>query len=67
MNIIVLRPYAYLVTELHKVFKSQEDVEVKVDRRYGERRTRKEPCSYEHRQADRRSTKEGMVEVVISI
>ena len=66
MSIIVLRPYALLVTELHKVFKSQEDVEVKVDRRYGERRTRKAPFSYEHRRADRRSPKESMVEIVIS-
>ena len=66
MSIIVLRPYAHLVTELHKVFKSQEDVEVKVDSRYGDRRTRKEPFSYEHRLADRRSTKERLVEVVIS-
>ena len=66
MSIVVLRPYAYLVTELHKVFKSQEDVEVKVDTRYGERRTRKEPFSYEHRRADRRSAKENLIEVVIS-
>jgi len=66
MSIIVLRPYAHLVTELHKVFKSQEDVEVKVDSRYGDRRTRKEPFSYEHRRADRRRAKETLLEVVIS-
>jgi hypothetical protein len=66
MNIIVLRPYAFLVTELHKTFKSQEDVQVKVDSRHGEQRTKKEPFSYEHRLADRRSTKETLVEVVIS-
>ncbi|MBW1671307.1 MAG: hypothetical protein JRF20_08860 [Deltaproteobacteria bacterium] len=46
MSIIVLRPYDYLVTELLKVFKGQKDVKVKVDSRYGQRRTQKEPFSY---------------------
>ena len=66
MSIIVLRPYDYLVTELLKVFKGQKDVKVKVDSRYGQRRTKKEPFSYERRQVDRRKTKETLVEVVIS-
>ena len=66
MSIIVLRPYHYLLTEIQRVFKGQEDVEVKVDSRYGERRTKKESFSHERRKADRRSTKETLVEVVIS-
>ena len=66
MSIIVLRPSDYLVTELLKVFKGQKDVKVKVDSRYGQRRTKKEPFSYERRQVDRRKTKETLVEVVIS-
>jgi len=66
MNIIVRRPYDYLVRDLQKVFKNQEDVKVKVDSRHGQRRTKKEPVSYEHRQAERRRKKETLVEVVIS-
>ena len=66
MSIIVLRPYSFLVTELHGIFKGQEDVEVRVDRRFEQRRTKKESFSHEQRQSDRRSTKETLVEVVIS-
>jgi len=66
MSIIVQRPYDYLVRDLQKVFKGQEEVKVKVDSRYGQRRTKKEPVSYEHRQAERRRKKETLVEVVIS-
>jgi len=66
MSIIVLRPYEYLIMELKSVFKGQEDVEVRVDSRYGERRTKKEPFSHERRRTDRRRKKEALVEVVIS-
>ena len=66
ISIIVLRPYNYLVSDLQRVFKGKEDVEVKVDRRYRERRTKKESFSYERRQAERRSIKDTLVEVVIS-
>jgi len=66
MNIIVRRPYDYLETELLKVFKDQKDAKVKVDSRYGHRRTKKEPFSFERRQDDRRRKKELLVEVVIS-
>ena len=66
MSIIVLRPYDYLISELQSVFKGQEDVEVKVDSRYEERRTKKEPFSHERRWTDRRRSKEALVEVVIS-
>ena len=65
LSIIIQRPYAYLIKELQKVFKDQEDVIVKVDSRYGQRRTKKEPFSNDRRQADRRRTKEMLVEVTI--
>ena len=66
MNIIVRRPYDYLATDLLRVFNGQEDVKVKVDSRYGQRRTKKEPFSDERRLDDRRRKKETLVEVVIS-
>jgi len=67
MSIIVRRPHDYLISELLRVFKSQEDVKIKMDDRYNERRTREEPFLYERRQADRRKTKETLIEVIISI
>ena len=67
MNIIALRPYDYWVKDLQRVFKGQEDVKIKVDCRYGQRRTKKEPFSDERRQAERRKIKETLGEVVISI
>lgn len=51
MSIIVRRPYDY---------------KVKVGSRYGQRRTKKEPFSYERRRDDGRRKKETLVEVVIS-
>ena len=66
MNLIVRRPYDYLTTNFLRVFNGKEDVKVKVESRYGQRRTKKEPVSYERRQAERRRKKETLVEVVIS-
>ncbi len=66
MSIIVRRPYDYLAKNLLKFFNSQKDVTVKVDSRYGQRRTKKEPFSYERRRDDRRRKRETLVEVVIS-
>jgi len=67
MNLIVRRPYDYLTTNFLRVFNGKEDVKVKVESRYGQRRTKKEPVSCERRQAERRRKKETLVEVVISI
>jgi hypothetical protein len=67
MNIIAYRPYDYLVKNLQSVFQDKEDVNVQMDRRYGQRRTQKLPFSDERRQDDRRKTKETLVEVIISI
>ena len=66
MCIIIHRPYAYLAAELKNFFKGQADVTVKVDRRYQERRTKKESCLSERRRTDRRKSKEELLEVVIS-
>lgn len=66
MSIIIRRPYAYLQKELCSTFEGQEDVKVIIDRRYGERRTRRQPCEFERRRADRRGPKEELVEVLFS-
>ena len=66
MSIIIRRPYAHLKEELCRAFEGQEDVKVIVDKRHGERRTSQEPVAMERRQADRRSPKEELVEVLIS-
>jgi hypothetical protein len=67
MSVIVQRPHAYLQQELRRTFAGQEDVKVIVDRRYGERRTRRQSIAVERRCADRRRSKEQLVEVVISV
>jgi len=67
MNIIVSQPYAHLVSVLGRVFKGQGDVNIKVDDRQGERRERKGAFSDERRQAERRRTREILVEAIVSI
>jgi hypothetical protein len=66
MSIIIRRSYAHLETELKRIFNGQADVKVKVDRRYEERRTKKEFYPSERRRDDRRKFKEELVEVIIS-
>jgi hypothetical protein len=66
MSIIVRQPYAYLETDLQKIFKVQEDVEVVVDRRYGQQRTEMRDFPHERRRSDRRKSKETLIKVVIS-
>ena len=63
MSIVIRRPYAFLEKELRSTFEGQEDVKVIVDRRYGERRTSTEQAGLERRRADRRITKEEILEV----
>jgi len=65
MSIIIQRPYAYLKNQLLTAFKRQEDVNVIVDRRYRERRASEEPFAAERRRADRRTSKEQLVEVIL--
>jgi len=66
MTIVIRRPYAFLEKELRTTFEGQEDVEVIVDRRYRERRTRAHPVELERRRADRRRPREELVEVLLS-
>lgn len=66
INIVVRRPYAYLEKDIAGVFTGQEDVSVKVDRRYGERRKEVNDSSRDRRQGERRQIKETLVDVVIS-
>jgi hypothetical protein len=66
MSIVISRRYAHLEEELSKTFKGQKDVKIIVDRRYGERQASIKPVVKEQRRADRRSTAEQLVEVVIS-
>ena len=65
MSIVVRRSYDYLKEELQQTFGEQDDVEVIVDRRTGERRRAREPLMIERRRADRRCPTEEIVEVVI--
>ena len=53
MDIIIQRPYAHLMRELQKVY-SNEDIKIKVDSRYGERRKEKRLVLNDHRYSDRR-------------
>lgn len=66
MCLIIRRPYDFLEAELKKTFEGQADVTVKVDRRYDERRRKKESYPSERRRTDRRKSKQELVEVVIS-
>lgn len=63
--IIVPRQRAYLGDLLLKAFEGREDVEIVVDRRYGERRTRNQTTAVERRLGPRRRLKQGVIEVVI--
>jgi hypothetical protein len=65
-TIVIQQPYAHLEKELRTVFKGQEDVEVILDRRYGERRERRKAVTVDHRKSNRRSPKEELAELVIS-
>jgi hypothetical protein len=68
MNLIVKRPYAYLIDDLQRVFKGQDDVSIVVDSRHGDNDRRKEDrsISEDRRSSDRRKANETLVEVVIS-
>jgi hypothetical protein len=63
--IIVPRSRAYLADLLAQAFQGKEDVEIIVDRRYGDRRTLQGPAATERRWIDRRRPKERVIEVVV--
>lgn len=62
---VVPRSRAYLADLLRKAFEGREDVEILVDRRYGERRTQQRATAMERRRGERRGSKERVIEVVI--
>jgi len=64
---LIIRPaHAYLEETLRRAFEGQENVKVMVDRRSGERRTTNRAVASERRRADRRKSKEPLVEVVVT-
>jgi len=65
--IVIRRPYAHLEKELRRAFRGQKDVKVILDKRYGERRERRQAVAIERRKAARRRPKEELVEVIFSI
>jgi len=67
MTIIAQRPYAYLEKELRRTFAGHKGVNVTVDRRFGERRVTGQPVAVERRKTDRRSQKQQLVEVLLSV
>ena len=67
MSIIIHRPYAHLEKELRKAFEGQEDVKVTVNKRNGEQRATRQPVEVDRRRIDRRTPKEELVEVVLSV
>lgn len=67
MTIIVERPYAHLEKELRSTFAGREGVKVIVDRRYGERRGTEQPVAVERRRADRRTPKQELIRVLLSV
>ena len=67
MTIVVRRSYAHLEKELRSTFVGQEGVNIVVDRRYGERRLTEQPVAVERRGADRRTQKDEVLEVLLSV
>ncbi len=66
MTIVIFRPYVHLEEELCTAFKGQEDVNVILDRRNGERRQKQKAVERERRSGDRRRPKQDIAEVAIS-
>lgn len=67
MTVVIFRPYTHIERELRNAFKGQEDVEVILDRRNGDRRKKQQAVVRERRRENRRKPKEALVEVTISI
>ena len=65
MLLIVRGPYAHLEDRLRRLFEGRHDVEVILDRRRGERRTRSQANQPERRRADRRTPKEEILDIIL--
>jgi len=66
MYVIIAQTHAYLEGTIRTAFEGQENVRIMVDRRHGERRATSESVPFERRQADRRRSRENLVEVVVT-
>ena len=67
MSIVIGRHYDNLEKELRSVFDVEKDVKVVVNRRFSARRTGHQPITIERRHVDRRSSKEELLEVILSV
>ena len=65
MSIIIRRPYARLEKELREVFGGQENVNIVVDQRNGDRRTELREMENERRRSPRRTGKEEMERIAL--
>jgi hypothetical protein len=68
MLLIVGKRYAHLQKALRETFDGQEDVEIWVDRRKGQKGRRKGgvPVPVDRKQTDRRKRKEEVLEIILS-
>jgi hypothetical protein len=66
MCIVIRRPYAELEQEILRAFEGQDDVQILVDRRRGERRRQPEAVDVDRRRQDRRKAVDEIVEVTFS-
>jgi len=55
MNIVVRRPHSHLAENLRDIYKDQDQVNIIVDRRHGDRRQKSKPVKQDCRVADRRN------------
>jgi hypothetical protein len=66
MCIVIRRPYAELEQEILRAFEGQDDVQIVLDRRRGERRRQPEAVDVDRRRQDRRKPVDEIVEVTFS-
>ncbi len=55
-----------IINQAHAYLQGQKNIQIIVDRRYGERRTTRGSVAFERRQADRRRSREHLVEVIVT-
>jgi|GEM_PF-5489135 len=65
MKIILRRSFAYLLKDFETVFRDHDDVRIRMDRRYDDRRSESQPVLFERRLAERRREHEPLAEVVV--
>jgi hypothetical protein len=65
MYVVLRQPYAYLQDALRRAFEEQEEVQIIIDRRGGERRRASQPVPSDRRRSDRRTPTEELLQIVI--